>query len=169
MRYWYCCACPALIIEMPSSRRKPHVLSMRQLDLSCGMQISVGRVICRCSHSITRDVILAFVTRAKCEIRNFLNAATTVLSVHPPRSRPRSCCFVNRVSAIMASGLIGISVSVTLQNPPNTVVQGLVANVNPQTSTLTLQNGRRNNPFDVFYLPVSAHAYHELGIGDWRY
>lgn len=41
----------------------------------------------------------------------------------------------------MASGLIGISVIVTLRNPPNTVVQGLVAAVNPHTSTLTLQNG----------------------------
>jgi enhancer of mRNA-decapping protein 3 len=41
----------------------------------------------------------------------------------------------------MATALIGISVTVTLQNPPNTVVEGLVANVNPQTSTLTLQNG----------------------------
>jgi enhancer of mRNA-decapping protein 3 len=41
----------------------------------------------------------------------------------------------------MASGLIGISVAVTLQNPPNTIVQGTVAAVNSQTSTLTLQNG----------------------------
>jgi enhancer of mRNA-decapping protein 3 len=41
----------------------------------------------------------------------------------------------------MATALIGISVSVTLQNPPNTVVEGHVADVNPQTSTLTLQNG----------------------------
>jgi len=41
----------------------------------------------------------------------------------------------------MATALIGISVTVTLQNPPNTVVEGLVANVNAQTSTLTLQNG----------------------------
>lgn len=41
----------------------------------------------------------------------------------------------------MASGLIGISVAVTLQNPPNTVVQGTVAAVNSQTSTLTLQDG----------------------------
>jgi len=44
-------------------------------------------------------------------------------------------------SANMASGLIGISVAVTLQNPPNTVVQGTVAAVNSQTSTLTLQDG----------------------------
>lgn len=41
----------------------------------------------------------------------------------------------------MASGLIGIFVIVTLRHPPNTVVQGLVAAVNPQTSTLTLQDG----------------------------
>ncbi|KAF2015013.1 YjeF N-terminal domain-like protein [Aaosphaeria arxii CBS 175.79] len=40
----------------------------------------------------------------------------------------------------MAAGLIGISVAVTLQNPPNTVVQGIVAAVNPQTATLTLQD-----------------------------
>ncbi|KAF2643996.1 hypothetical protein P280DRAFT_546850 [Massarina eburnea CBS 473.64] len=39
----------------------------------------------------------------------------------------------------MAS-LIGISVAVTLRNPPDTVVEGRVADVNPQTSTLTLQN-----------------------------
>jgi hypothetical protein len=43
--------------------------------------------------------------------------------------------------ASMASSLIGISVAVTLQNPPNTIVQGTVAAVNSQTSTLTLQNG----------------------------
>lgn len=40
-----------------------------------------------------------------------------------------------------SSSLIGIPVTLTLHNPPNTVVEGLVANVNPQTSTLTLQNG----------------------------
>lgn len=45
-----------------------------------------------------------------------------------------------------SSGLIGISVTVTLQNPPNTIVEGLVANVNAQTSTLTLQNGARRPP-----------------------
>jgi hypothetical protein len=42
-----------------------------------------------------------------------------------------------------SSSLLGIPVTLTLQNPPNTVVQGLVADVNPQTSTLTLQNGRQ--------------------------
>jgi enhancer of mRNA-decapping protein 3 len=41
----------------------------------------------------------------------------------------------------MASAFLGISVAVTLQNPPNTIVQGTVAAVNEQTSTLTLQNG----------------------------
>jgi hypothetical protein len=41
----------------------------------------------------------------------------------------------------MASGLIGISVAVTLQNPPDTVVYGTVAAVNSQTATLTLQDG----------------------------
>ncbi|KAL5119872.1 enhancer of mRNA decapping [Pleosporales sp. CAS-2024a] len=57
----------------------------------------------------------------------------------------------------MASGLIGISVAVTLQNPPNTIVQGTVAAVNSQTSTLTLQN--------VFF-PGSGHrlnSYHVEG------
>ncbi|KAJ4305754.1 enhancer of mRNA decapping [Kalmusia sp. IMI 367209] len=56
-----------------------------------------------------------------------------------------------------STGLIGISVTVTLQNPPNTVVEGLVANVNAQTSTLTLQN--------VFF-PASGHrlsSYHVEG------
>lgn len=41
----------------------------------------------------------------------------------------------------MAS-LIGISVAVTLQSPPDTVVQGTVAAVNAQTATLTLRDGR---------------------------
>ncbi|KAF2746211.1 hypothetical protein M011DRAFT_495048 [Sporormia fimetaria CBS 119925] len=40
----------------------------------------------------------------------------------------------------MASDLIGISVAVTLRNPPNTVVEGLVANINAETSLLTLRN-----------------------------
>ncbi|KAF1969081.1 hypothetical protein BU23DRAFT_540096 [Bimuria novae-zelandiae CBS 107.79] len=64
---------------------------------------------------------------------------------------------VNWHIAIMATALIGISVTVTLQNPPNTVVEGLVANVNAQTSTLTLQN--------VFF-PASGHrlsSYHVEG------
>lgn len=46
-----------------------------------------------------------------------------------------------RVSSAMASGFIGISVIVTLQNPPNTLVHGVVAAVNPQNATLTLQDG----------------------------
>ena len=57
----------------------------------------------------------------------------------------------------MSSGLIGISVAVTLQNPPNTIVHGTVAAVNSQTSTLTLQ--------DVFF-PASGHrlpSYHVEG------
>lgn len=41
----------------------------------------------------------------------------------------------------MAASLIGISVAVTLQNPPNTIVQGTVAAVNPDTATLILRNG----------------------------
>lgn len=57
----------------------------------------------------------------------------------------------------MASGFIGISVAVTLQNPPNTVVHGVVAAVNAQTATLTLR--------DVFF-PASGHrlgSYHVEG------
>jgi hypothetical protein len=45
------------------------------------------------------------------------------------------------VASAMASGFIGISVIVTLQNPPNTLVHGVVAAVNPQNATLTLQDG----------------------------
>jgi enhancer of mRNA-decapping protein 3 len=41
----------------------------------------------------------------------------------------------------MASAFIGISVVVTLQNPANTLVHGVVAAVNAQNSTLTLQDG----------------------------
>ncbi|KAF2269896.1 YjeF N-terminal domain-like protein [Lojkania enalia] len=55
----------------------------------------------------------------------------------------------------MASGLIGISVIVTLQNPPNTTVHGLVAAVNPQTSTLTLQ--------DVFF-PGTGHRLDRYNV-----
>jgi hypothetical protein len=74
----------------------------------------------------------------------------------------------------MASSLIGISVAVTLQNPPNTVVQGTVASVNSQTATLTLQNGRLPDDFyssfilirtQVFF-PASGHrlnSYHVEG------
>ncbi|KAH7380230.1 YjeF-related protein N-terminus-domain-containing protein [Phaeosphaeria sp. MPI-PUGE-AT-0046c] len=57
----------------------------------------------------------------------------------------------------MAASLIGISVAVTLQNPPNTIVQGTVAAVNPDTATLILQN--------VFF-PGSGHrlnSYHVEG------
>jgi enhancer of mRNA-decapping protein 3 len=42
----------------------------------------------------------------------------------------------------MASAFIGISVVVTLQNPANTLVHGVVAAVNAQNSTLTLQDGK---------------------------
>ncbi|PVI01049.1 hypothetical protein DM02DRAFT_613913 [Periconia macrospinosa] len=65
----------------------------------------------------------------------------------------------------MASGLIGISVTVTLQNPPNTIVEGLVANVNPQTSTLTLQNvlfpatGHQLNSYNV-----EGHAIADIKV-----
>ncbi|KAJ4376287.1 enhancer of mRNA decapping [Neocucurbitaria cava] len=57
----------------------------------------------------------------------------------------------------MASGFVGLSVAVTLQKPPNTVVYGVVAAVNPQTATLTLQN--------VFF-PATGHrlsSYHVEG------
>ncbi|ORY09953.1 YjeF-related protein N-terminus-domain-containing protein [Clohesyomyces aquaticus] len=48
----------------------------------------------------------------------------------------------------MASGLIGISVILTLRNPTSTVVHGIVGAVNPHTSTLTLH--------DV-YIPATGH------------
>ncbi|EON64102.1 hypothetical protein W97_03332 [Coniosporium apollinis CBS 100218] len=40
----------------------------------------------------------------------------------------------------MASAFIGLTVLVTLRHPPNTSVQGVVANVIPETATLLLQN-----------------------------
>ncbi|KAJ4343508.1 enhancer of mRNA decapping [Didymella glomerata] len=55
----------------------------------------------------------------------------------------------------MASGFIGISVIVTLQNPPNTLVHGVVAAVNPQNATLTLQ--------DV-YFPASGHRLNSYNV-----
>ncbi|KAF2710132.1 YjeF N-terminal domain-like protein [Pleomassaria siparia CBS 279.74] len=65
----------------------------------------------------------------------------------------------------MTSGLIGIFVIVTLRNPPNTIVQGLVAAVNPQTSTLTLQDvlfpstGHRLNSYNV-----EGHAIADIKV-----
>lgn len=53
----------------------------------------------------------------------------------------------------MTTALIGINVLVTLKQPPNTVVQGVVANVIEQTATLVLQDGmystipRASGPF----------------------
>jgi hypothetical protein len=41
----------------------------------------------------------------------------------------------------MATEFIGLSVVVTLQHPPNTIVYGVVAAVNSATLTLSLQNG----------------------------
>ncbi|KAF1927723.1 YjeF_N domain-containing protein [Didymella exigua CBS 183.55] len=55
----------------------------------------------------------------------------------------------------MASGFIGIPVIVTLQKPPNTLVHGVVAAVDPQNATLTLQ--------DV-YFPASGHRLHSYNI-----
>ncbi|KAF2122906.1 YjeF-related protein N-terminus-domain-containing protein [Lophiotrema nucula] len=55
----------------------------------------------------------------------------------------------------MATGLIGIPIIVTLRNPPNTVVQGLVAAVNPQTATLTLQ--------DVTF-PATGHRFGSYNV-----
>lgn len=46
------------------------------------------------------------------------------------------------------AGFVGLSVAVTLQNPPNAVVLGVVSGVNQQTATLTLQ--------DVLF-PESGH------------
>ncbi|KAF2199753.1 hypothetical protein GQ43DRAFT_464572 [Delitschia confertaspora ATCC 74209] len=51
-------------------------------------------------------------------------------------------------SFTMASGLIGISILVTLRHPPGIVIQGTVGTVNEQTSQLTLHN--------VFF-PASGH------------
>ncbi|KAK8162187.1 YjeF-related protein N-terminus-domain-containing protein [Phyllosticta citrichinensis] len=48
----------------------------------------------------------------------------------------------------MSAALIGINVLVTLKQPPNVVVQGIVANVVEQTATLVLQN---------VYFPASGH------------
>ncbi|KAF1945881.1 YjeF N-terminal domain-like protein [Clathrospora elynae] len=48
----------------------------------------------------------------------------------------------------MAASFVGVSVAVQLHNPPNTFVYGVVAHVNQQTSTLTLQN--------VFF-PATGH------------
>ncbi|EDU42964.1 YjeF-N domain containing protein [Pyrenophora tritici-repentis] len=48
----------------------------------------------------------------------------------------------------MATGFVGLSVAVTLQNPQGAVLVGVVSGVDPQTSTLTLQ--------DVFF-PSSGH------------
>lgn len=56
----------------------------------------------------------------------------------------------------MASGFIGISVIVTLQNPPNTLVHGVVAAVNPQNATLTLQDGASPSPRS---LPTRAGSF----------
>jgi enhancer of mRNA-decapping protein 3 len=41
----------------------------------------------------------------------------------------------------MASQFVGLTIVVTLNAPPNVLVQGLVANVIEETSTLILQNG----------------------------
>ncbi|KAF2005575.1 hypothetical protein P154DRAFT_551348 [Amniculicola lignicola CBS 123094] len=62
------------------------------------------------------------------------------LTLVQPQCLPGTVLPTSLLAAIMASGLIGISVLVTLRNPPNTQVQGLVAAVNPTTSTLTLRN-----------------------------
>lgn len=62
-------------------------------------------------------------------------------SHHAHSSRPRPPAIPT-----MASGFIGISVIVTLQNPPNTLVHGVVAAVNPQNATLTLQDGASPSP-----------------------
>ncbi|KAL6708638.1 enhancer of mRNA decapping [Coniothyrium glycines] len=57
----------------------------------------------------------------------------------------------------MATGFVGLSVAVTLQNPPNTTVYGVVAAVNAATLTLSLH--------DVFF-PATGHrlaSYHVEG------
>lgn len=55
----------------------------------------------------------------------------------------------------MASGFVGLAVAVTLQNPPDTIVYGVVAAVNPQTATLTLQN--------VFF-PATGHRLSSYNV-----
>jgi enhancer of mRNA-decapping protein 3 len=41
----------------------------------------------------------------------------------------------------MAAALIGISVVVALNSPPNTILHGFVSAVNPETTTLELRDG----------------------------
>lgn len=65
----------------------------------------------------------------------------------------------------MASGLIGITVFVTLRQPPGTVVQGIVAAVHEQTSTLILNNGmfailvvcNHTEQRFIVYFPATGH------------
>lgn len=47
----------------------------------------------------------------------------------------------------MAAGFVGLTIVVTLKSPANTVLQGLVADVHEQSSTLLLQNGQFNSIF----------------------
>ncbi|KAH8722709.1 YjeF-related protein N-terminus-domain-containing protein [Phaeosphaeriaceae sp. PMI808] len=80
-------------------------------------------------------------------------------------SQQHTLDIAERCSASMASGLIGIPVAVTLQHPPNTIVQGTVAAVNAQTATLTLQNvffpqsGQRLNTYQV-----EGHAIADIKV-----
>ena len=41
----------------------------------------------------------------------------------------------------MATGFVGLSVAVTLRNPPGAVLLGVVSGVDQQTATLTLHDG----------------------------
>ena len=93
----------------------------------------------------TRDVSLgALHANANCCFDPSFCDTTSLCRLHshsPAKHASRRYANL-QLKAMASSGLIGISVTLTLQNPPNTVVEGLVANVNPLTSTLTLQNGK---------------------------
>ncbi|KAF2278645.1 YjeF N-terminal domain-like protein [Westerdykella ornata] len=66
----------------------------------------------------------------------------------------------------MASNLIGISVIVTLRNPPGTLVHGVVAAVDPQTATLTLRDvlfpATGHRIFDGYHL--EGHAIKNIEV-----
>lgn len=67
----------------------------------------------------------------------------------------------------MANNYVGLSVIVMLQHPPNTLVYGLVADINPATATLTLHNvlfpatGHRLSSYRL-----EGHAIADLRIND---
>jgi len=66
--------------------------------------------------------------------------------------------FTHRATT-MANNYVGLSVIVMLQHPPNTLVYGLVADINPATATLTLHNG-------TFYLSIHIHTHTHTHMRD---